>query len=295
MAESKVDEKQFDEELRKIAVDHPDWRPFQCQGHPLAAQVFIIGQNPANPGLNNWWGYWDPITGFDYEKFDLDKWNKQDGESLTHKRLKRFFEGLGTDVNWLATNLYPVATKSSYITDGGTKHLDLLLEYCKPSHIVVCSALAWHKFFEPRVRKTLKISGGKFTEILWHSSKLYVTKQPAYGPSFNKFYALGQKISETLGRSQKPDAYTQNSSYNTNIIKRQEDLQMSTKYEVGEIVTYRGKTGRVVEARKNDKGYGVVRKEMNRRCKSGQWVSNLGTSGKGLPGDGGEMYRLEKV
>jgi hypothetical protein len=277
---------QFHEELQRIAVEHPDWRPFQCQGHPFAAQVFIIGQNPANPGLNNWWDYWDSIDGFDYKKFNSDKWDKQDRETPTYKRFKRFFAGLGNDVDWLITNLYPVATKSGYVKDGGTTHLELLLEYCKPSHIVVCSASAWHKFFNPRVKKKLKIFGGKFTEIRWHNTKLYVTKQPAYGPSFNKFYALGQKIRQELNNGPPSFDYTQGS--NKHIANEQEESQMTTKYKVGEIITYRGRTGRIVEAQKNDKRRGKIRGEMNKRCKPGQWVGNLGTGAD-------DMYRLEKV
>jgi len=70
---------------------------------------------------------------------------------------------------------------------------------------------------------------------------------------------------------------------------------MSTKHEIGEIVTFRGKTGRVVEAMKNNKGYGVVRDEMKKRCNRDQWVGNLGTGGKGEVDDGGDMYRLEKA
>ncbi len=69
---------------------------------------------------------------------------------------------------------------------------------------------------------------------------------------------------------------------------------MSTKYQVGEIVTFRGETGRVVEAHKNDRGKDVIRREMNNRCGPGQWVSNLGTGGQGRLGDGGEMYRLDE-
>ena len=70
------------------------------------------------------------------------------------------------------------------------------------------------------------------------------------------------------------------------------DENRRTVYSVGEIVTFRGKEGRVVEARKNDRGLGVVRRSMIDECTPGQWVSNLGTGGHGAPGDGGEMYRL---
>ncbi len=62
---------------------------------------------------------------------------------------------------------------------------------------------------------------------------------------------------------------------------------MSTKYLVGEIATFQGRTGRVVEARKNDQGYRVLRREMNSSRGPGQWVSNLGTGSD-------DMYRLEE-
>lgn len=279
---------QFHEELKRIAVDHPDWRPFQCQGHPFVAQVFIIGQNPKNPGLNNWWDYWDPIAGFDYRKFDRDKWSKQSRESTTQKRFNSFFEGLGTEVDWLVTNLYPVATNQGYVEDGGFEHLKLLLNYCKPSHIVVCSKLAWQIFFAHRVGQRLDIYQNKFTEAKWQSIKLYVTWQPARGPSYNKFYALGRKIRQALSNGYTPSIDTQSSNYNIHIATEQEESQVSTKYKVGEVVTYRGRTGRIVEAQKNDKRRGKIRGEMNNRCEPGQWVGNLGTGAN-------DMYRLEEV
>jgi hypothetical protein len=70
---------------------------------------------------------------------------------------------------------------------------------------------------------------------------------------------------------------------------------MTTKYKVGETVEYRGETGRIVEAHENDQGYGVLRRELKNRCRPHEWVSNLCTGGKGEPGDGGDIYRLEPV
>lgn len=69
----------------------------------------------------------------------------------------------------------------------------------------------------------------------------------------------------------------------------------STVFSVGQVVRYREKEGRIVEAQANDRGLGVVRDEMRDRLEPGQWVSNLGTGGRGMPGDGGMMFRLEPV
>ena len=80
-----------------------------------------------------------------------------------------------------------------------------------------------------------------------------------------------------------------------NVVHKPEASGGWTRYRVGEVVTYGNRVGRVLEALKNDKGYGVVRRELRRRCGRAQWVSNLGTGGMGQPGDGGEMYRLEDV
>jgi hypothetical protein len=50
-----MNKQEFHAELNKVEIQHKDWRPFQCQGHPFDAQIFIIGINPATPNLSHQW------------------------------------------------------------------------------------------------------------------------------------------------------------------------------------------------------------------------------------------------
>ena len=63
------------------------------------------------------------------------------------------------------------------------------------------------------------------------------------------------------------------------------------RYHAGDIVLYRGKTGRILIARKNTKK-DKQREQMNRYKKPGQYVSNLNT---GPSDQGGDLYLLEET
>ena len=67
---------------------------------------------------------------------------------------------------------------------------------------------------------------------------------------------------------------------------------MDTRYERGTVVRYRGKTGRIIDARRNDnpgiRGSGPQRKQMNSEKGVGQYVSNLDTGAE-------DLYILEET
>ncbi len=71
-------------------------RPFVCDGFPSESQVIVIGENPATPLSVDWWTFWNPETGFDYQSF-LNHYLKErsrigKGTSPTRMRLNRFRE-----------------------------------------------------------------------------------------------------------------------------------------------------------------------------------------------------------
>lgn len=145
-----MDKTTFNARLQKIAIkDHPDYRPFQCHGYPLDADVFIIGHNPANPGLPNWWNFWDAETGFDFDRFESANQKNRDKKSVTRKSIEFLIEGLGS-LKWVETNLYAIAAKKKKHLkkiDKDHSSLDLLLEACHPKAIfihdeVVCAYIS---------------------------------------------------------------------------------------------------------------------------------------------------------
>ena len=46
-------------------------RPFVCDGLPQESTVLIIGENPGQQ-TDDWWRYWNPVSGFDRATFSAD-------------------------------------------------------------------------------------------------------------------------------------------------------------------------------------------------------------------------------
>jgi hypothetical protein len=86
--------------LLETVLPHPCRdRPLVCDGLPDASQVIIIGENPATElGSEwDWWDYWHPQTGFDYDRFIAAYQREREEEgrsrlSATRLRLNRIRE-----------------------------------------------------------------------------------------------------------------------------------------------------------------------------------------------------------
>ena len=144
-----MDKATFHARLKEIPIkDHPDYRPFLCHGHPLDADVFVIGRNPANPGLPNWWDYWKAEAGFNFDQFQIANRKYRRKKSDTRDSNKALFKGLGS-LKWVETNVYAIASagkralkkanRQSHLCLLDTTSLDLLLEACRPKAIFVHS------------------------------------------------------------------------------------------------------------------------------------------------------------
>ena len=76
MTTSAMTKTQFDNELRCHLSQCPKGRSFLCDGHPLAAEVFIVGFNSAtvldqpNKPSKTFLDFWNEDTGMDLEGFD---------------------------------------------------------------------------------------------------------------------------------------------------------------------------------------------------------------------------------
>ena len=71
-------------------------RPFVCNGLPSNCEVIVIGENPATPLSIDWWSFWKPNTGFDFDAFEMHYAEERakigKGISNTRLRLNRFRE-----------------------------------------------------------------------------------------------------------------------------------------------------------------------------------------------------------
>jgi hypothetical protein len=91
-----MDKVTFNARLQEMPIkDHPHYRPFQCHGYPLDADVFIIGLNPAASELPNWWTFWNTNIGFDFNGFESVYLKRRGKMSSTRKRATCIIEGLG--------------------------------------------------------------------------------------------------------------------------------------------------------------------------------------------------------
>ena len=69
-------------------------RPFVCEGFPSASQVLVVGENPATDLSVDWWSFWRPELGFNYDAFFAyyveQRAVRGKGISNTRRRLERF-------------------------------------------------------------------------------------------------------------------------------------------------------------------------------------------------------------
>lgn len=83
-------------QIRKLIPQPCYERPFICDGFPSGSSVIVIGENPATPMKKDWWSYWRPDTGFQFEDFASDylveRSSTGKGISNTRRRLNRFRE-----------------------------------------------------------------------------------------------------------------------------------------------------------------------------------------------------------
>jgi hypothetical protein len=79
-----------------------------CNGFPDASQVITIGENPLTDMDTDWWTYWHPHRGFEYDRFiaDYQRQRKACGKrtlSSTRLRLNRIREN---GIRAVETNTY---------------------------------------------------------------------------------------------------------------------------------------------------------------------------------------------
>ena len=93
------------------SLDLTEVRPFVCDGSPFC-EVFVVGYNPATPMPGSFWGFWDPLMGFDYSRWltDYGIARLAAGKKRSSHARKILDVVRRTAGNTLEANLYPIPT-----------------------------------------------------------------------------------------------------------------------------------------------------------------------------------------
>ncbi len=126
----------FEAELVHLIGRPTTLRPLICEGSPLAAQVFIVGYNPASRIEGDWWSHWQPGYGFRKSDWQRAYLAARGRPSKTRARIDAIVAAL-PEVAVVETNIdaRPSARKSTY-PDPDTRIFDLLLTRSLPKVII---------------------------------------------------------------------------------------------------------------------------------------------------------------
>ena len=82
-------------------------RPFVCDGHPVACQVMVVGQDPATALSEDWWSFWDTECGFNQLRFESAYTTHREQEQLEKPHRKPKSDTRGKFLDRITFNLKP--------------------------------------------------------------------------------------------------------------------------------------------------------------------------------------------
>ncbi len=94
---------EIDANIRRLTGEHPEARPFLCEGSPIGAEVFLVGINPGTS--TPFWPYWRLPYGC-YKNEWIQAYLKSHKRfKITRARIERLVAVLD-QVKYLETNVY---------------------------------------------------------------------------------------------------------------------------------------------------------------------------------------------
>ncbi len=102
MTTSAMTKTQFDNHLRHHLSQCPKGRPFLCDGHPLAAEVFIVGFNSATVLTRRFVKFWNANAGMDLARFDQVYCSQRTRQKTKTGRSKQPFSPTRARINKIA-------------------------------------------------------------------------------------------------------------------------------------------------------------------------------------------------
>lgn len=94
---------ELDHEIRRLTREHPEARPFLCEGSPIGCDIFLVGINPGTD--TPFWPYWRLPYGCHKQEWLKDYLQRHGRFLQTRARIERLFEAT-VPVRCLETNMF---------------------------------------------------------------------------------------------------------------------------------------------------------------------------------------------
>ena len=192
---------QFDAEVRRLTNEHPDARPFLCQGMPYPTDVMLVG---LNPGLAvPFWRYWNAEEGCDRSGWLRAYRNARPQIGPMRRRIELLFDAL-SGYRCVESNLYPLPSRRLLDLPRAlrsTALFDYLLETLRPRLLFVhgTEAVAHLRTLSSKHLPTDQPTSIEYKS--W-SGIVYATRHLSYFGSDEDIVSLGAKLRAVLASSE---------------------------------------------------------------------------------------------
>ena len=94
---------ELDDTIRRLTGEHPEARPFLCDGSPIGSEVFLVGINPGTD--TPFWPYWRLPSGCHKDEWIKEYLKRHGHFKTTRARIERLFDSI-QPVKCLETNIF---------------------------------------------------------------------------------------------------------------------------------------------------------------------------------------------
>lgn len=190
-----IDLNDIDTNIRHLTNEHPEARPFLCEGSPIGSEVFLVGINPGTD--TSFWPCWRPPYGCHKDEWLQDYRRNHSRYKPTRARIERLFESLAP-VRCLETNVfcrYSPEEKSLCAEERDTSVFDYLFEVLRP-RVMFIHGMSGISHMEQVFKTALPL--GQFTTVIHNGCEVDVItgSHLSRGWSFARVDALGCEIRE---------------------------------------------------------------------------------------------------
>jgi len=193
---------EFDRTIRELTGEHPEARPFLCEGSPFGCDVFLVGLNPVTP--TPFWPYWRLPYGCHKKEWlgDYRDYLVRSGDrgSPTRERIESIFKGVAP-VRCLETNVFPYRSPnqgSLTINQRDPRVLDYLLRVLAPKVVFAHGGCAVTHFERLTGRP---LPHDEFTSVTLSGIRMEIItgqhlRRVPEGWTYERFEQLGRQLRE---------------------------------------------------------------------------------------------------
>lgn len=185
----------IDTTIRRLTGEHPEARPFLCEGSPIGSEVLLVGINPGTD--TPFWPYWRLPYGCHKEEWIQDYLKRHPRFKSTRARVERLFQSIAP-VRCLETNVfcqYSPDESSLRAEARDTRVFDYLFKVLSPRVMFIHGA-SGIVHMEQVFKKSLP--PGQFVTVTHNGREVDVITGPhlSRGWSYERVDALGRQIRE---------------------------------------------------------------------------------------------------